>query len=56
VLANADALFNFCEIKALPVTPLFDRNGTLRWKGALLEKDGKLDETFEKALKDALKQ
>ena len=55
VLSNADALFDFCEIKALPATLLFGRNGKLLWKGGLLEKDGKLDAAFEKALLNALK-
>ena len=56
VLTNADALFDACGIKETPSTLLFDRGGVLRWKGALLEKDGKLDEAFEKALNEALKK
>jgi len=55
VLVNAEPLFQFCEIREMPATLLFDRSGVLRWKGSLLEKDGKLDETFEKALLEALK-
>lgn len=54
VLSNADALFEFCEIKALPATLLFGRDGKLLWKGGLLEKDGKLDVAFEKTLTSAL--
>ena len=55
MLSNADALFDFCEIKALPATLLFGRDGKLLWKGGLLEKDGKLDAAFEKVLLNALK-
>jgi thiol-disulfide isomerase/thioredoxin len=55
VLGNASALFDQCEIKQLPATFLFGRNGKLLWKGGLLEKDGKLEPAFEKILDEALK-
>ena len=54
VLGNAKELFDLYDIKQLPSTFLFGRNGKLLWKGGLLEKEGKLDPAFEKALEDAL--
>ncbi|MEI6231683.1 MAG: TlpA disulfide reductase family protein [Planctomycetota bacterium] len=54
VLTNADGLFTVCNVKVIPATFLFGRNGKLLWKGGLLEKDGKMDAGFEKALNEAL--
>jgi thiol-disulfide isomerase/thioredoxin len=54
VLATTEAAIKPFSIHYFPSTFLFDRKGKLVWKGNLLERDGKLEESFAKALTAAL--
>lgn len=54
VLTNCSALFEFCVVREIPLTLLFDRAGKLIWKGGRVEDAGKIDPVFEKMLTSAL--